>query len=61
MSRLQPLIDKLERGERLTQADLDAVTLLQALDVANAGSQFVQLAIDEQRRMDEQLFEQLRN
>ena len=48
--RLTPLIQRLEAGQTVTQEEVDRLALLQVLDLAKAGEEFVRanIALNEQ-------------
>jgi len=43
--RIAKLIERIEAGETVTQADVDWIAVLQALDLAKAGEDFVREVI----------------
>ena len=51
-SRIQPLIDKVEGGDRLTRADTARALDLMALDLARSDEQFVEEWQQRQRAAD---------
>ena len=53
--RIGKLIERIEAGEKVTQADVDRIATLQALDIAKAGEDFVREAVAEDRAMSESL------
>ena len=55
MSRIRELIARLDAGDNPTQADLRRVAVLQALDVARAGEEFVAEAKQRQEEADAKL------
>ena len=52
MSRIQGVIDQLERGEELTRQKLRQLLRLQALDLAREGELFVEECLREQELAD---------
>ena len=53
--RIGQLMRLIEAGEPITQADLDRIAALQALDIAKAGEDFVRQAVAADRAASEAL------
>ena len=53
--RLSSLIELLEKGQPVTQAELNRLATLQAIDVARMGEQFARQAIDADSKQAELL------
>ena len=54
-NRLLSLIEKLEKGDTVTQKDVDRVASLQALDLAVYGQEFAEESIQRDREATELL------
>ena len=53
-SRISELIRWIEEGKPVTQADVDRLASLQALDLAQAGEKFLALSLERERTKREQ-------
>ena len=51
-SRIGALLERMERGETITQADVDRASTLVALDLAKAGEDFLQDWLNRQAEAD---------
>jgi len=55
-SRVAQIIERLERGEEISQTEINRAKTLQALDLAHAGELFVLEQVQLEAQVDEQIF-----